>query len=142
MATQFHCTVVTPNAISLDEKATYVSFEAWDGQFGVIPGASPFLTRLGTGMLTVTLANGSKRQLLADGGFAQMQGEHLTLLADSTQDIAGIDARQAEAGLAEANQKAIAPGTTTTAQRDAVERAQRVAQARVSAARTVAGRRA
>ena len=142
MATPIHCTVVTPNAISLEEKATYVSFEAWDGQVGVMPGASPFLTKLGTGVLTVTSATGSTVQLLTDGGFAQMQGDNLTLLADSTVDISSIDAKQAAAMLADANQKAIAPGTTSAAARESVERAQRVAQAKVQAASKRSGQRA
>ena len=142
MATPIHCTVVTPNAISLEEKATYVSFEAWDGQVGVMPGASPFLTKLGTGLLTVTSATGSTVQLLTDGGFAQMQGDNLTLLADSTVDISSIDAKQAAVMLADANQKAIAPGTTSAAARESVERAQRVAQAKVQAASKRSGQRA
>ncbi len=142
MATPIHCTVVTPNAISLEEKATYVSFEAWDGQVGVMPGASPFLTKLGTGVLTVTSATGSTVQLLTDGGFAQMQGDNLTLLADSTVDISTIDAMQAAAILADANQKAIAPGTTSPAARESIERAQRVAQAKVQAASKRSGQRA
>ena len=142
MATPIHCTVVTPNAISLEEKATYVSFEAWDGQVGVMSGASPFLTKLGTGVLTVTSSTGSTVQLLTDGGFAQMQGDNLTLLADSTVDISSIDAKQAAAMLVDANQKAIAPGATSSAARESVERAQRVAQAKVNAAGKRAGQRA
>jgi len=142
MATPIHCTVVTPNAISLEEKATYVSFEAWDGQVGVMPGASPFLTKLGTGVLTVKCAAGSTVQMLTDGGFAQMQGDNLTLLADSTVDISSIDVKQAAALLADANQKAMAPGTTSPAARELVERAQRVAQAKVNAAGKRASQRA
>lgn len=142
MATPIHCTVVTPNAISLEENATYVSFEAWDGQTGVMPGASPFLTKLGTGVLTVTSATGSTVQILTDGGFAQMQGDNLTLLADSTVDISSIDVKQASALLADANQKAMAPGNTSPAARESVERAQRVAQAKVNAAGRRAGQRA
>ena len=142
MATPIHCTVVTPNAISLEEKATYVSFEAWDGQVGVMHGASPFLTKLGTGVLTVKSATGSTVQILTDGGFAQMQGDNLTLLADSTVDISSIDVKQAAALLADANQKAMAPGTTSPAARELVERAQRVAQAKVNAAGKRSGQRA
>ncbi len=142
MATPIHCTVVTPNAISLEEKANYVSFEAWDGQVGVMPGASPFLTKLGTGVLTVKCATGSTVQILTDGGFAQMQGDNLTLLADSTVDISSIDVKQASALLADANQKAMAPGNTSLAARESVERAQRVAQAKVNAAGRRAGQRA
>jgi len=142
MATPIHCTVVTPNAISLEEKVTYVSFEAWDGQVGVMPGTSPFLTRLGTGVLTVTSETGSIKQILTDGGFAQMQGNNLTLLADNTVDISSIDAKQAEALLLQANQKAVEPGATTPAARESIERAQRAAQAKVNAAGRRVGQRA
>ena len=142
MATPIHCTVVTPNAISLEEKATYVSFEAWDGQVGVMPGTSPFLTRLGTGVLTLTSETGSTKQILTDGGFAQMQGNNLTLLADNTVDSSSIDAKQAEALLLQANQKAVEPGATTPAARESIERAQRVAQAKVNAAGRRVGQRA
>ena len=142
MATPIHCTVVTPNAISLEEKATYVSFEAWDGQVGVMPGTSPFLTRLGTGVLTVTSETGSIKQILTDGGFAQMQGDNLTLLADNTVEMSSIDAKQAEALLLQANQKAVEPGATTPAARESIERAQRVAQAKVNAAGRRVGQRA
>ena len=142
MATPIHCTVVTPNAISLEEKATYVSFEAWDGQVGVMPGTSPFLTRLGTGVLTLTSETGSTKQILTDGGFAQMQGDNLTLLADNTVDISSIDAKQAEALLLQANQKAVEPGATSPAARESIERAQRVAQAKVNAAGRRVGQRA
>ena len=142
MATPIHCTVVTPNAISLEEKATYVSFEAWDGQVGVMPGTSPFLTRLGTGVLTLTSETGSTKQILTDGGFAQMQGNNLTLLADNTVDISSIDAKQAEALLLQANQKAVEPGATSPAARESIERAQRVAQAKVNAAGRRVGQRA
>jgi len=142
MATPIHCTVVTPNAISLEEKATYVSFEAWDGQVGVMPETSPFLTRLGTGVLTLTSETGSIKQILTDGGFAQMQGNNLTLLADNTVDISSIDAKQAEALLLQANQKAVEPGATSPADRASIERAQRVAQAKVNAAGRRVGQRA
>jgi len=49
----FTCAIVTPSDAVLDTAATYASFEAWDGQQGVATGASAFLTKLGTGVLTL-----------------------------------------------------------------------------------------
>ncbi|MFM7808316.1 MAG: FoF1 ATP synthase subunit delta/epsilon, partial [Planctomycetota bacterium] len=110
------------------------SFQAFDGQRGVMPGASPFLTRLGAGLLTLNGPAGNKT-MVVDGGFAQMQGDALTLLADSAMPADGIDAKQAADELNQANAKAVSGGGTTEAARDAIERAQAVAHAKVAASR-------
>ena len=81
MAT-FRCTIVTPSDSLLDEQVTYATFQAWDGQKGVAPGASAFLAKLGTGAARLDLASGQSRWFVIDGGFAQMQGDALTLLVD------------------------------------------------------------
>jgi F-type H+-transporting ATPase subunit epsilon len=134
MANTLRCSVVTPSSVALDAEATYVSFQAFDGQKGVMPGASPFLTRLGTGMLTVNGAKGSTA-MVVDGGFAQMQGDALTLLADTATAAESIDAKAAAGELQQANAKAVSGAGTTPAARDAAERAQSLAQAKVTASR-------
>jgi len=134
MANTFRCSVVTPAAVALDAEASYVSFQAFDGQKGVMAGASPFLTRLGTGLLTLTGAQGTTT-MVVDGGFAQMQGNALTLLADTATPVEGLDARTAAADLQAANAKAVSGGGVTQAERDAVERLQALAQAKLAASR-------
>ena len=91
-----------------------------------MPGASPFLTRLGTGLFTLNGPSGNKT-LVVDGGFAQMQGDALTLLADSAVAAESIDGKQATDELAQANAKAVNGAGTTEAARDAAERAQALA---------------
>ena len=135
MATTFHCSVVTPSSVSLTQDATYVSFQAFDGQKGVMPGASPFLTRLGTGLLTLTGPAGNTT-LVIDGGFAQMQGDALTLLADSALPTESIDTKSAADELQKANAAAVSGAGTTEAARNAAERAQALAHAKVAAARS------
>lgn len=134
MANTLRCSVVTPSSVALDQEATYVSFQAFDGQKGVMPGASPFLTRLGTGMLTVNGAKGST-SMVVDGGFAQMQGDTLTLLADTATAADSIDAKAAVAELQQANAKALGGGGTSPAARESAERAQALAHAKVAASR-------
>ena len=134
MATTFRCSVVTPGSVALTEDATYATFQAFDGQKGVMPGASPFLTRLGTGVFTLMGSKGTTT-LVLDGGFAQMQGDALTLLADSAVAVDAIDAKKASDELQQANAKAVSGAGTTEAARDAAERAQALAYAKVSASR-------
>ena len=119
----------------LNEEATYVSFQAFDGQKGVLPGASPFLTRLGPGLFTLNAAAGNKTLVIA-GGFAQMQGDVLTLLADSAVDAATIDPKQASDELQKATANAVSGGGTSPEQRDAIELAQQIAYAKVAATRS------
>jgi F-type H+-transporting ATPase subunit epsilon len=134
MANTFRCSVVTPSSVCLNEEATYVSFQAFDGQKGVLPGASPFLTRLGPGLFTLNAAAGNKTLVIA-GGFAQMQGDVLTLLADSAVDAATIDPKQASDELQKATANAVSGGGTSPEQRDAIELAQQIAYAKVAATR-------
>ena len=130
------CNVVTPTESVLDSEATYVEFPAWDGQKGVAPGAAPFLVRLGAGRLRIERSGGADVFLL-DGGFAQMNGGTLTILADSVTTAGSLNVADAEKELAEANAGSGKRGTMEA--RDAAERRQRVAYARVALARS--GRR-
>jgi len=131
----FTCAIVTPSDAVLDTAATYASFEAWDGQQGVATGASAFLTKLGTGVVTVQSEGGASRVFVLDGGFAQMDGKRLTLLTEKAMEGSGIDAAAAERELADANAKVLAggEGAMSLDQRAALERAQRLARAKIAA---------
>ncbi|MSR18255.1 MAG: F0F1 ATP synthase subunit epsilon [Phycisphaerales bacterium] len=134
----FRCTIVTPSESVLDEQATYVTFEAWDGQKGVATGCSPFLVRLGSGEVRIDTVGGAKHSYVLDGGFAQMQKSELVLLADSAAAVASIDAAAAARDLKAANERATAtnPKPLSLDERESIERAQRSAQSRVVLART------
>lgn len=132
----FTCAIVTPSDAVLDTPATYASFEAWDGQQGVAVGASAFLTKLGTGIVTVQTEGAGARVFVLDGGFAQMDGTRLTLLTERAIEGSGIDAAAAERELNEANSKVLAANDRpmTLDDRAAQERTQRLARAKIAAA--------
>jgi F-type H+-transporting ATPase subunit epsilon len=132
----FTCAIVTPSDAILDTPASYASFEAWDGQQGVATGASAFLTKLGTGVVTVQIDGGASRVFVLDGGFAQMDGSRLTLLTEKAMEASGIDITAAERELADANAKVLVSGdrAATLDERASIERAQRLARAKIMAA--------
>jgi F-type H+-transporting ATPase subunit epsilon len=130
----FRCSIVTPSQSLLTADAKYVSFEAWDGQRGVLPGASPFLSSLGVGAAKVELADGSTKTFLIDSGFAQMRGSELTLVTDYAEDAANLNRAKAEQEYAEARAKVVEIGRTSAEERASVERAQRVAATKVALA--------
>ena len=128
--------IVTPTESVLDSEASYIEFPAWDGQKGVAPGAAPFLVRLGEGRLRVEKSGGAALFLL-DGGFAQMNGGTLTILADSITAASDLAAAAAESELTPATSEARRGGSHES--RAKAEHRQRLAYARVSLARS--GRR-
>ena len=101
------------------------------------PGAAPFLVRLGEGKLRVEKSGGGADIFLLDGGFAQMNGGTLTILADGATPAASINAADAEKELANASSEGLKSGTLDA--RSAAEHRQRLAYARVALARS--GRR-
>lgn len=131
------CNIVTPTESVLESEASYVEFPAWDGQKGVAPGAAPFLVRLGEGRLRIEKPSGGAETFLLDGGFAQMNGGTLTILADAVTSTVGLNAADADKELAAASADALKRGTVDA--RNAAEHRQRLAYARVSLARS--GRR-
>ncbi|MFO0895745.1 MAG: ATP synthase F1 subunit epsilon [Phycisphaerales bacterium] len=134
MAATFRCTIVTPSESLLDEEVTYVNLPAWDGQTGVMAATSPFLTKLGAGVVQIE-GSGGRKQFVLDSGFAQMQGGALTLLVDKAVAATTIDSKQAETELAAANARAVEATGAGLDERDRIERAQRLAAAKVAVSR-------
>lgn len=134
--TTFHCRIVTPADSVLDTEVTYASFQSFDGQQGVMRGASPFLAKLGRGACRVETASGSTQYVLS-GGFAQMNHNTLILLADSAELASTIDPEAAQKQVHDADAKISATGSTprTLAEGEAIEHEQSLARARLAASR-------
>ena len=126
---------MTPVASVFEGDLVYASVPAWDGQFGMMPGESPSLTKLGVGALRMDFPppDGGSRWFLIDGGFAQVQGDSLTLLTEGATPAETLNINQAEAELAEANARVTKPGED----RAKVERDQQRALAKIALARSV-----
>ena len=103
MAKSFNCRLITPEARLTDAEATYVSVPAYDGLMGILPRRAPFVAKLGMGELVIRHAEGGDRTYLLDGGFGQMSGDSLTILAEHAIPVEKLDLAEAEAELAEAS---------------------------------------
>lgn len=123
----FQCRLVTPTQQLLSEAVVYASIPAWDGLFGVLAGRAPILAKLGSGELTLEFpgsgGKGGRRSYAIDGGFVQMSGNLLSILAERAVPSEQLTEGEVEAELRSAEGKTIAP--------DAKDRA--VAQARLAA---------
>lgn len=134
MAKTFHCTIVTPTQEAFNGDATYVSFPAWDGQYGMLRGLAPLLSSLAPGCLRIEAQEGGSRRFLIEGGFAHVDGNELTLVTEGAIPAEQLHLEEAQAELAEANARI----TTSDQDRKAVERAQRIATAKVALAKSSA----
>ena len=100
MANTFPCKIVTPSQEAYSGEATYVSFPAWDGQYGMQKGLAPLLSTLAPGTLRIDAENGDTRWYLIEGGFAHVDGDGLTLVTEGAIPADQLELQEAEAELA------------------------------------------
>ncbi len=89
------CRVVTPDRTHLDAAAEAVTLPAVDGEIGVLPGHTPLLALLGTGVLRVRAPEGPRAFALV-GGFAEVGPDRVVVAAREVADGRDLDPAAAE----------------------------------------------
>jgi len=89
MAGTFKFELVSPERILVSEDVEQVVVPGEEGDFAVLPGHAPVISTLRPGVLDVT-APGGRKQLLVKGGFAQVEPDRLTILAERAYDVADL----------------------------------------------------
>ena len=102
--------VVTPDRLVLSTQAEVVVCPGVEGQFGVLPGHIAFLSALDIGEMYYK-AGGKTEYLAVSGGFAEVTGEKVTIVAESAEKGREIDVERAKRALERA-EKRIAAGKT------------------------------
>ncbi len=82
--------IVTPEARVYSETVDTVVIPTVEGEVGILPGHIPLVAQVGAGELRVTRA-GVTELLVVGGGFAQVSGEKVSILADSAIEAEKID---------------------------------------------------
>jgi F-type H+-transporting ATPase subunit epsilon len=75
--------LITPEKVFFTGEITQVNIPGTLGDFGVLPGHSPFVSTLRAGAVTIDLANGETRTINVTGGIAEVTPETCIVLADS-----------------------------------------------------------
>jgi F-type H+-transporting ATPase subunit epsilon len=85
--------VVSPQATVFQGEARSLVAPAWDGQVGVLPGHSPFLSLLGGGVLSVTEVGGGVRSFFVNRGVIKVDQDQVTILSEyaGSEPPAGYD---------------------------------------------------
>jgi len=122
----------------MDEPVTYASVPAWDGLFGVLPGRAPILARLGIGELRLDTGGAqASRSFFIEGGFVQMAGDKLTVLAERATPSDKLNVAEAEAQLKTVMAKPAPEGVDYVTKRALLEKEKAAAVARVAMAKKV-----
>ncbi|MGD0970714.1 MAG: F0F1 ATP synthase subunit epsilon [Desulfobaccales bacterium] len=86
--------VVTPDHLVLSTDADVVVCPGVEGQFGVLVGHTPFLSALAIGEMYYRLG-GATEHLCVSGGFAEVTGEKVTIVAEAAERSCEIDLERA-----------------------------------------------
>jgi F-type H+-transporting ATPase subunit epsilon len=88
--------LVAPDRQVLRESVESVQLPGIDGEFGILPGHAPLLTELGVGELSYLKA-GQRYYATVIGGFAEVLGDRVIVLAEHSERAEELDLARARA---------------------------------------------
>jgi F-type H+-transporting ATPase subunit epsilon len=110
MAETFKFELVTPERMLLSQQATQVVVSGSEGRFTVLPGHAPVISLLRPGVIEASLDDSRKMRVFVKGGFAEVEPDRLTVLAERAIEVEAMDTANelatAEADLAAAGDDA------------------------------------
>ncbi len=86
--------VITPERRLLSEQADAVTVPGLGGELGILPGHTPLISALQTGVLSYTQGT-TTRRLLVSGGFVEVNSDRVSVLADFAEFPEEVDAARA-----------------------------------------------
>jgi len=104
MAEAFSFELVSPERLLVSEEVDSVVVPGTEGEFEVLARHAPFLSVLRPGVLEVKTAAGQTRKIFVAGGFADVNSNGLTVLADEAIPVSELDRAQIEARIKDAEE--------------------------------------
>jgi F-type H+-transporting ATPase subunit epsilon len=96
--------IVTPEARVYSDTIDTVVIPTVDGEIGILPGHIPLLTQIADGELRVT-KDGKDHFLAVGAGFAQIEGDKISVLAERAITEEKIDEKAVEEALKRAEEQ-------------------------------------
>lgn len=104
MPANYQLRIVTPEKILYAGEVSSLKAPGSEGAFGVLANHAPMVASLGTGEFDF-VENGARRKLATSGGFVEVSGEGVTVLAETAEFGDHIDVSRAEAARDRARQR-------------------------------------
>ncbi len=103
MADTIHLDIVTPERVLFSDPVEMVTAPGTVGEFGVLPGHAAFATTLEAGEVSIKKENQIQFGAIG-GGFVEIGGDKITILADTAELADEIDVERAQAAKARAEE--------------------------------------
>ncbi len=94
MASTIRLELVTPERLLLSEEVDEVVAPGYEGEFGVLPEHTQYLSILDIGILRYRKGNDT-RKIAVGGGFAEVTPERVVVMADTAERAEEIDVERA-----------------------------------------------
>ena len=99
MASTFKFELVSPEKVLMSGDASEVLLPGAEGDMTILPGHAPVISTLRPGVLDVVLG-GTKARVFVKSGFAEVDPDRVTVLAEKAWDLAEFDAARISSELA------------------------------------------
>ena len=129
--------IITAERRVYSDEVEAVVAPGFSGQLGILPHHAPLMTALQPGELMIR-KNGEETYLAVTGGFLEVMGNKVTILADAAEHSDEIDEARAQAAMQRASEQLAHRGSDLELQQ-ALRAVQR-AQVRLNVARRRRGR--
>ena len=91
MADKFPFELVSPERLLLSVDAEMVTVPGSEGDFGVLAGHAPLISSLRPGVIEIDGADDAENRIYVGGGFAEIVGGRLTVLAEEAVPVSQLD---------------------------------------------------
>ena len=106
MPVNFQLRIVTPEKILYSGDVVSLLAPGSEGSFGVLANHVPMVASLSTGAMDF-VEDGDRRHLATSGGFVEVSGEGVTVLAETAEFNDEIDITRAQASRDRAHQRVV-----------------------------------
>ena len=106
MSNKINLEVITPEKLVLRESVDELVLPGLTGEIGVLPDHEPLISQLKTGVLSYRIG-ASLQKIHVSGGFAEVLGDKVSVLADVAEKPEDIDIESAKAALERAEKSLI-----------------------------------
>jgi F-type H+-transporting ATPase subunit epsilon len=103
MPESFKLELVSPEKLILSEDVEMVVLPGGEGDFGVLCGHSPVISTLRPGTISVFEGGAVKLRIFVSAGFAEVNSEGCTVLAEEAENVEDLDRAAIEKMLADAS---------------------------------------
>ena len=123
--------IVTPEARAYSDTIDTVVIPTMTGEIGILPGHIPLMTQVRAGELRVT-KDGVEDYIIIGDGFAEIENDRVSILAENAIDDEKIDTSAAEAAVKRAQEALKNRDSMSPEELDRVEAAMRFTMAQLA----------